>query len=107
MTWPPGLVSGPNVQIRVRETNSSPSEFNRLMTAAGRGLPVVTLSAAWRQVKDYRKPPEKGLGLSEESGGPGLPVREGTGCGPGPISEAANRTRRSQEREKEMARTIA
>lgn len=70
-----------------QETNSSLPEFNRLMTAAGRGLPVVTLSAAWRQVKNYRKPPEKGawIGWGVED----LACRsgEGTGRGPGPISE--------------------
>ena len=43
------------------EADSSLPEFNRLMTAAGRGLPVVTLSAAWGQVKDYRKLPERGV----------------------------------------------
>ena len=80
------------------ETDSSLPEFNRLMTAAGRGLPVVTLSAAWRQVKDYRKPPEKGAWIVWGVEDLACQSGEGSGHGPGPISEV-------QQTEPEEART--
>lgn len=50
------------------ETDSPLSEFNRLMSAAGRGLAMVTLSAAWRQVKDNRRPSEKGRQIVRRAG---------------------------------------
>ena len=67
-------------------TYCSPSEFNRLMSAAGRGLHMVTVSATWWQ-KGHQRLLEKGAQLVWRVCDLACKTEEGRGSGPRPILE--------------------